>query len=394
MAVKRSCKHVCIRDVDTIKDWVSWCVARHYDKRRDFVRLMAEHGYVPLEDHIADSDSWWKAIESISRLIISMIENRKLELEPVRISEKVDKNSGKMRLIGCESALQQCIDYVAVYSCMEIWQRRIDPLQASSLSGRGQIFILHKLQKALKKDHARQEYGRKHGIRYSLRYRYLTKTDVKSCFKSGDKDKFLAMFSRDCANEDIIWLWGALFETHRVWYYDLAGNLLFYMGFLIGSLISQFAMIYMLSFASTLLRGMVNAVYCFMDDFVILDSVRKLMKKAILVMRNYLYDTFGLVIKATWNILKLDDATPVDFVGYRVYTDGKIEMRRRNAGKLFRYIRMPFLTFKQCKTIASMKGLVDHSSSYKLCTKYNFHEFWRRVICIIRIRNLQLCQAA
>ena len=57
---------------------------------------MAEHGYVPLEDHIADSDSWWKAIESISRLIISMIENRKLELEPVRISEKVDKNSGKM----------------------------------------------------------------------------------------------------------------------------------------------------------------------------------------------------------------------------------------------------------------------------------------------------------
>lgn len=392
--MRRSCKHIDITDVATVREWVSWCIAGHYKKRRDFVRLMDEHGYIPSDNPAEESLSWWKAVDSVSHDITMMIKNRKLELEPVRISEKIDKNSGKMRLIGCESALQQCLDYVAVHSCMEIWQRRVDPLQASSLRGRGQLFVLRKLQKTLKKDNARVEYGRKHKVRYSRRCRFFAKTDVKSCFKSGRKEKFLKLFVRDCANEDIIWLWGALLETHHVWYVNVKGERLFYEGFLIGALTSQFAMIYMLSFASARLRSHGFDVFCFMDDFMIIGSNRKRMVDGIQDMESFMQDELGLSIKLGWSIQRITESTPLDFVGYRVYHDGKIEIRRRNIRKILRYIHMPFLTFKQCKTIASMKGMVNHSSFYRLHKEYEFHKFWRKVRCIIRIRNQQSCQAA
>lgn len=391
--MKRSCKHIDITQVATIRNWVSWCVSRHYKKRVDFKKLMKKHGYNEALEGRENEESWWQAIDSISLLITSMIKNRKLELEPVRITEKVDKNSGKVRLIGCESALQQCIDYVAVFSCEEIWNRRIDRFQASSMPDKGQIYAKNLVQKALKKDSARVEYGKRHRIRYSRRYRYSSKTDIRKNFPSARYPRFIAVFKRDCANEDIVWLWEALLKTHRVYYKKTDGTVELYEGFMIGALTSQYAMIYMLSFASRRLRKKVNFVACFMDDFVILDSNRKRMKDAIIDTEKYLYEEFGLTIKPNWSIQKITDSTPIDFVGYRIYSDGKVELRRRNWKKIRRYLLMPFLTFKQCKTIASLKGMIKHSSSYVIYRDYNFRKVWRKVRCILRMQSQTNAQA-
>ena len=102
--MKRSCKHIDITKVATIRNWVSWCVARHYKKRADFRKLLVSYGYDEAAEGYEEEKSWWNAIDSISLHIVNMIKNRKLELDPIRITEKVDKNSGKIRLIGCESA--------------------------------------------------------------------------------------------------------------------------------------------------------------------------------------------------------------------------------------------------------------------------------------------------
>lgn len=385
--MKRSCKHIDITEVATIRNWVSWCVARHYKKRADFRRLLVSYGYDEAAEGYEEEESWWNAIDSISLHIVNMIKNRKLELQPVRITEKVDKNSGKVRLIGCESALQQCMDYVAVFSCEEIWKRRIDTFQSSSMPGKGQIYAKNLVRDALKKDNARVEYGKRHKIRYSRKFRYSAKTDIKKDFPSARYPKFIAVFRKDCANEDIIWLWEALLKTHRVYYRRADGSTELYLGFMIGALTSQYAMIYMLSFASRRLRGKVNFVACFMDDYVILDSIRKRMRDSIMDMEKYLYEEFELTLKQNWSIQKIANDTPIDFVGYRIYPDGKVELRRRNWKKIRRYLLLPFLTFKQCKTIASLKGMIKNSSSYVIYRDYNFGNKWRKVKCILRIQN-------
>ena len=392
--MKRSCKHIDITKVATIRNWVSWCVARHYKKRADFRRLLVSYGYDEAAEGYEEEDSWWNAIDSISLHIVNMIKNRKLELQPVRITEKVDKNSGKVRLIGCESALQQCMDYVAVFSCEEIWKRRIDTFQASSMPGKGQIYAKNLVRDALKKDNARVEYGKRHKIRYSRKFRYYAKTDIKKDFPSARYPRFIAVFKKDCANEDIVWLWEALLKTHRVYYRKSDGSMELYLGFMIGALTSQYAMIYMLSFASRRLRGKVNFVACFMDDFAILDSIRKRMRDSILDMEKYLYEEFELTLKQNWSIQKIADDTPIDFVGYRIYPDGKIELRRRNWKKIRRYLLLPFLTFKQCKTIASLKGMIKNSSSYVIYRDYDFRNKWRKVKCILRMQNQMNTQSA
>lgn len=392
--MKRSCKHIDITKVATIRNWVSWCVARHYKKRADFRRLLVSYGYDEAAEGYEEEKSWWNAIDSISLHIVNMIKNRKLELDPVRITEKVDKNSGKVRLIGCESALQQCMDYVAVFSCEEIWKRRIDIFQASSMPGKGQIYAKNLVRDALKKDNARVEYGKRHKIRYSRKYRYYAKTDIKKDFPSARYPKFIAVFKKDCANEDIVWLWEALLKTHRVYYKKSDGSTELYLGFMIGALTSQYAMIYMLSFASRRLRGKVNFVACFMDDFTILDSIRKRMRDSILDMEKYLYEEFELTLKQNWSIQKIADDTPIDFVGYRIYPDGKVELRRRNWKKIRRYLLLPFITFKQCKTIASLKGMIKNSSSYVIYRDYDFSNKWRKVKCILRMQNQMNAQSA
>ena len=163
---------------------------------------------------------------------------------------------------------------------------------------------------------------------------------------------------------------------------------------MIGALTSQYAMIYMLSFASRRLRGKVNFVACFMDDFAILDSIRKRMRDSILDMEEFLYKEFGLTLKPNWSIQKIADNTPIDFVGYRIYSDGKGELRRRNWKKIRRYLMLPFLTFKQCKTIASLKGMIKNSSSYVIYRDYDFGNIWRKVRCILRIQNQMNAQSA
>ena len=82
--MKRSCKHIDITQVATIRNWVSWCVSRHYKKRVDFKRLMKKHRYNEALEGKENEESWWQAIDSISLHMRILLHSRCIAAMPTR----------------------------------------------------------------------------------------------------------------------------------------------------------------------------------------------------------------------------------------------------------------------------------------------------------------------
>lgn len=57
--------------------------------------------------------------------ITERIKARDLALPPIHYRDRVDKSSGKLRRLGIESAMQQCMNYVAVYALMPMLKAKV-----------------------------------------------------------------------------------------------------------------------------------------------------------------------------------------------------------------------------------------------------------------------------
>lgn len=122
--MKRSCKRINITDVNTILPWVKICIEKHA-KRHDFRKMLLHIGKMPREDYdTAISTHDYTLYDAPARNIAAEAAHRTaardLRLRPVRYRERIDKSSGKLRLIGDEEAMQQIFDYIAVYAAQEI----------------------------------------------------------------------------------------------------------------------------------------------------------------------------------------------------------------------------------------------------------------------------------
>jgi hypothetical protein len=380
--MKRSCKHIDIKDVDTILPFVRDCCLRH-KKRYDFRKLFTDYGMSEYEYEIAieeqDNSKFLPYIRNIAEYAASCIRNRNLELVPVKIRQQADKSTGKMRQIGWESAIQQVFDYIAVYSSMDIFRRRITPQQFSSIKGRGQIYGVQMIKEKLKSDYNAARYAKRHGKRYARKCKHFVKLDIKECFPSGDPKLFLILFRRDCANEDILWLWQELLATYRVNGYT---------GFMIGSLPSQWACQYLISFicrhASE--NGKVTFSGYFMDDIVLFSTNKRKLRKVVLDLIQYTQGCLRWRIKPNWHIKDID-REPLDMMGYTFYENGKTAIRGRN------YIRSRRLmdkvksgsgiSLRQAKRMASYKGFYKFSDCVKIDHEYHVKKLFTRVEQII-----------
>ncbi|WP_165247457.1 reverse transcriptase domain-containing protein [Adlercreutzia sp. ZJ141] len=384
--MKRSCKDIDMRDWRTLYPWVEACVWKHRRKRR-FARLATSVGGVSNDDYIKALNSCDKtllkpAIERIAKHAVSIISSRKLNEPKVSMRERVDKSSGKVRLIGCQSAMQQVLDAIAVASCDAVWARRIVPQQASSIPGRGQVYGMQMIRKWVQHDLRAYRWACAHGARYHRACAYWVILDTTKCYQSMRLDIFLELFVRDVANDDIIWLWWALLDSHRVDGYE---------GFMIGSLVSQYAAQYVMSFAyrhiTTLhktRRGkrkrLVSHCLMYMDDILLTSpSRRDLLIASREVVRWFAQR--GLTIKPNWQICR-HDKTPIDMMGYRIHASGKVSIRPR---VFVRVRRMAMrcrgqctLALSQAKRICSYKGWVVHSDSGLICRRYKYHQVSKR----------------
>ena len=371
--MKRSCKHVNITDPETIRPWVVECIKRH-KKRYDFRDLLLRHGlsrddyYESLRTH----DVSGYPFDSITKEAIRMIQDRELRLKPVRMKEQEDKTTRKIRMIGCESPMQQILDYIAVYSCQEIWDRRIVPQQISSMPGRGQVYGMKLIRKYIQQDLRCIRWAKKNKKRYTRRNRYFVKLDIKKCFPNANHEIFLRLFRRDCGNPDILWLWEELLKTHKTENYT---------GFMIGALISQWAAQYMLSFlyrAATSIRikgrRAVSRMVLFMDDMLLTSGNRAALLRAVYLLRDFA-KSLGFIIKQTFAIYSVDHVS-IDMMGFVVHANGKVTMRGRNYIKSRRLIlrlqRRGRLTFEQSRRLVSFKGFYkfsDYAGDFKAFKK-------------------------
>lgn len=381
----RSCKGINLRDPRIMDQWIRECIGRHH-KRFDFQAMMCDFGNP--QGFYASLPVYDKMILDIGQYVADSITARRLELKPVSIRERRDGSSGKIRQIGCESALQQIFDYVAKGASHEIWARRIVPQQVSSIRDRGPIVGVKMIRGWIDADNAQMEYRQRHGMRYSSTCRLHTKLDCQKCFPHGDKEKFIAKFEKDCANQDLVWLWDALLSTHRV------GD---YHGFLIGALTSEWAMQYLLSFAYREIMAMHNRrgaqlithALWYMDDALLIGKSRGDMMAAIDHITEYCAQEIGQIIKPDWQILPLKDH-PIDMMGYLLYRSGRNAIRDRNWIKTRRLIIRSDpdgLSFKQAQRIMSYKGYIDNSNNYRINTGLKVQHIYRQARGALRKGN-------
>lgn len=360
--MKRKCKRVDITDFDTIRPWVEECVRRH-KKRYDFRDLLIRHGLSreKYKESLRTHDCSGYPIDSITREAIRRIKSGDLSLRPVRIREQHDATTGKIRRIGCEEPMQQIFDYIAVYSCREIWDKRIVPQQMSSMPGRGQVYGMKLIRKYLKQDDRCIRWAKKHGVRYTRRCAYFVKLDIAKCFPNASREKFLELFRRDCGNRTIIWLWEELLKTHETEDYH---------GFMIGALVSQWACQYMLSFlyreAMNIRKGgrkAVSRMVMFMDDMLLLGSNRKALYNTVRDLSRFAC-CLHFTIKKTFAIYRTANVG-IDMMGFVVYASGKTKIRARDFIRfrrlILRYERTGAMTEKQAKRLVSYKGFYKYS---------------------------------
>lgn len=383
--MKTKCKNINIRNPENLIPAIKDVVFRHCG-RFDFRNLLFRYGLSVRDYELyllsRDKTIMDEVIHNIAEECARRITDRNLNLRPVEIRIKSDKSTGKVRQIGKESAMQQCFDYIAFYAAKEIFNRRIVPEQASSIPGRGQIYGKDIIRGWIIKDVDSLRYAKLHGKRYTRKCKYHVKSDVIKCYPSAKLDKFMVLFEKDCGNEDLVWLWYTLLKSHQVDGYT---------GFMIGSLVSQWACQYMISFAYRHIKNLhyerrgkktkcVEHMLIFMDDMEMTGSNRKLLKSAIQELKGYMESELGFKLKDNWQIHDIDK-DPIDMMGYIFYPDGHVEIRGRDFIKARRLAlrykaQGNFLSIRQCKRILSYKGFFKHSDSRYVSKKYDLDKIF------------------
>jgi len=193
---------------------------------------------------------------------------------------------------------------------------KIGVFQCASLPGRG------------------QSYGKKHIERWIRKDKviYYVKGDVAQCFPSISIIKLKELLKRDVASDVLLWL-----------VYELLN--MFKTGLSIGSFLSQYLCNYYLSYAyhyaseqlfkirKTKRNGnvrvrLINHVLFYMDDFLLIGSSKKDIRKAMRMLIKYFHDFLLLEIKPDWKICKLSDAEPIDMMGF-VFRKDRTTIRTR-----------------------------------------------------------------
>lgn len=377
--MKKRCKNINITDAKTVRPWVEECIMRH-KRRRDFKRLLIRYG---LSDDLYRAalesqkyTSWDTTIQAIAREAANRIKNKDLALPLVKMREREDRTTGKIRLIGKESPFQQIFDYIAVRAAKEIFDARLVMQQCSSVPGRGQVYGMRMIRKHVKNDNRCIRWAEKHKKKYTSKCKYFVKLDIRKCYPNSDANIFLQLFARDCGNADLLWLWKTLLYSHRIDGYT---------GFMIGSLVSQWAAQYMISYIYRYAMGLagvrrgkrtkwVSHMVCFMDDMLLFSSNRKNLLRAVRRIISYAKTKLHYTIKQSFAIQRLIDVGS-DMMGYIVYRSGKVAMRGRNFIKsrrlALRYAAHGRLTVSQARRIVSYKGFYKHSDCTRAMRKYH-----------------------
>lgn len=389
--MKRGAKNIDIKNPETILPWVTECIFRHI-KRHDFRKLLRKHGMSTAQFKAAqiknkrgkvvdyDREAFAPYIKMIAEEAAEQIARRELIIEPIKIALRMDPSSGKLRYIGVECPMQQILDYIVVKSSMDILMRFIVLEQVSSIKKRGQDMGVRLIRYWVK----------------NHKPKYHVKGDITKCFPSAKYQRFLELFGRYCVNDDILWLWATLFETHKAAYMTIE-NYKGECGMIVGALPSCWAVQFMLSWVYRFAKGLhyerrgqrikifENALF-FMDDILLTGNNRLKMQRSFGKVIKFARDFLGFSIKPNWHIKELEQE-PIDMMGFVVHADGHITIRarvflraRRN---VLRYNASGSYKLKQAQRACSYKGYFKNSNSYQVRHKYDINKAMRAAAHVV-----------
>ena len=315
--MKTYCKHADPTDLQIIERYVFEAMSGKL-QRKDYSEFVSK--YCPISGkeirkRARDAITWYPELEQavalISREIAAQIRARRLDLPPVRYSERHDGMCHKVRKIGLMSVMQQLMEHVAVGCMEELWAAKYEYHQYASIRGKGQLKGARTIQKWAKRG----------------RTRHFVKLDVRQCFRSLTRKTCMKWLRRDIGkNRLLLWLVEELLKMH--------GD-----GLIIGSLLSQFLCNYFMSYGYRFVLGLhktrrgkrVRLVACalfYMDDILLAGPDRRNLVMAVRKLVAFMRESFGLDIKPGWNVRRHEDAG-IDMMGYVVTARGRLKIRRR-----------------------------------------------------------------
>lgn len=315
-------------------------------------------------------------IETIVDALITEIRTGQVNFKPIWYIKKRDASSGKIRVIGVQSAKQQFYDYIAVFGLKELFKKKIGYYQCAAIKGRGQVFGKRALERFLRQKSSR----------------VAAQGDIRKCYESIDTERLKELLQRYVHNDLILQVTFRLIDSFRK-------------GLSIGSFLSQFLCNFFLSFAyhyaseklfrikkhrngSTERVRLISHVLFYMDDFILIGSRKADVKKAMEQLIRYLKEFLHLEVKKEWKLFHIDydkdgihRGQPIDMMGFKVYRD-RVEIRRRiflRARKAFqkalvmtrRKKDMPLDLARKC---VSYYGWFKNSDSFHFIKKYRVED--------------------
>lgn len=360
--MKTYCKKVDITDPDTIEPWVYLCITDPKKRNRPgFKRLSSRYG----------------GAHGIAVEITERIKRRDLDLPPIQYRNRIDKSSGKERRLGIESAMQQCMNYVAVYALMPMLKAKVGVFQCASIPERGQIYGKKVLEKWIRKD----PKGTK----------YYDKMDVRHCFESITCRTIRKLLERDIRkNPTLVWFVCALISTYES-------------GLSIGSFLSQWLCNYVMSYAyhyaseqmCKVRRGkqqhLITHILMFMDDVIMFSASKRDLKLAAKQFEEYLFTQLGLCIKPNHHIKRTAEEPP-DMMGFVVSKEcTTIRARtfvkaRRALIRAWRRMQEGLPIFLQnARRIVSYKGYFVHTNSQRVALALHLKAVFKAATRVISI---------
>ena len=359
--VKRCCKNIDITNPEVITPFIENCLKRHW-KRHDFRRMIREKGF-DYEHILTDSTMIRTVARAFAVEIADTVKHRTIPKFRTWAKKRMDYTSGKERMIGNETSLQRLYDYVAVYACQELWDRKLVHQQCSSIPNRGQVYGMKLIRHYILTDNRSLRYAKKHRIRYTSKCRYFVKLDIRHCYESIDRKLLMERLEHDIKNPDIIYLWKCLLSS-----YDVDG-------LLIGALPSQFLSQYMIAniYRKAMNSHVVSHMVIYMDDMLLFASNRRKLLRTVYSLIEYARNELHLTIKPAFAIKRLKEE-PIDMMGYVVHANGKVTVRAktfiRARRQVVRFQCDNRMSYEQAKRLASYKGYIIHSDSFRVKLEY------------------------
>ena len=360
--MKSYCKHIDITDCDfclfAVREFL-----RGKRNRHDVSELLIRYG----------------GEEGLASFIAANIRDRTVSVAPIQYFNRIEPISGKHRVIGRESALHQCYDYVAVFGLMELFDAKIGHYQTASLPGKGQIFAKKAIEKWIRERQAR----------------YFVKLDIRKYYPSMSQEVLRSMLAKDVRNDALLYLTFYLLDQ-------------FPQGINIGSFLSQYLANYYASkayhFAQERLRKerkskrtgevtsrrLIDHCLFYMDDILLMGHDKSDLKMAVRTLSRYMSKALRVELKP-WKICVVDKE-PIDMVGY-VFYSYKTTIRPgifvramrafRKAGKTER------ISLRLAYRCISYYGYFKHSDSRQVIEKYHIDRIVRECRDVVSLAGLE-----